>query len=211
MLFGLRLMLCLSLLLFADLFRTILCFAVPPLHLVSVSDSRRCTQQLFASGKKKKKPKDSTIAINRLAYRNYELLETIEAGVSLVGTEVKSIRMKGSMNLRDGYIKCNKKGQSTLHNVHIAKFLNAGPYFQHEEKRVRNLLLHKHEAKKLAQRTETMPGMTIVPIKAYFSDDSKVKLQIALCRGKNSRDKRATIQARDAKREENRIIKNFRA
>jgi SsrA-binding protein len=182
-----------------------------PVQPCDVSSSFRTTfeTRLHASGEKKKKTKDSTITTNRLAYRNYELLETFEAGVSLVGTEVKAIRMKGSMNLRDGYVKCNKFGQASLHNVHIAKFENAGAYFQHEEKRVRRILLHKHETRKLAQKTEN-PGMTVVPIKAYFSDNNKVKLLLALCKGKNTRDKRATIQARDAKREENRIIKTFR-
>lgn len=174
----------------------------------SLAPCRVCTHQLWA--KPKKKSNDNNIAINRLAYRNYELLETIEAGISLLGTEVKAIRMKGSMNLRDGYIKCSKLGQTTLHNVHIAKCQTAGTYFQHEEKRVRTLLLHKHEARKLAQRTDGIPGMTIVPVKAYFNKDNKVKIQVALCRGKNTRDKRATIQAREAKREESRIIKNFR-
>ena len=151
------------------------------------------------------------IAVNRLAFRNYELIDTIEAGISLLGTEVKSIRTKGSLTLRDGYVKCDKRGHATLHNVHIAKFQSAGAYFQHEETRVRTLLLHKHEARKLAQRSENIPAITIVPIRAYFSDDNKVKIQVALCRGKNARDKRATIQARESKREENRIIKNFRA
>jgi SsrA-binding protein len=185
----------------------------PSKHRVDAASrpSIRPSLQLLArSGKKKKKANDNTIAVNRLAYRNYELLETLEVGISLLGTEVKAIRAKGSVNLRDGYVKCNKFGQTTMHNVHIAKCQQAGQYFQHEERRVRTLLLHKQEARKLAQKTENLPGMTLVPIKAYFNDGNKVKLQIALCRGKNVRDKRTTIQARDAKREENRIIKTFR-
>lgn len=181
-------------------------FSAPPSARHRVNPSVTSTR---LSATKKKRPGDNIIAVNRLAYRNYELIDTLEAGVSLLGTEAKSIRMKGSMNIRDGYIKCSKYGQATLHNVHIAKFKNAGPYFQHEEMRVRTLLLHKYEARKLFQRSEN-PGMTVIPIKAYFNDAGKVKLQIALCRGKNARDKRATIQAREAKREENRIIKNFR-
>ena len=85
----------------------------------------------------------------------------------------------------------------------------AGPYFQHEERRERPLLVHKEQVRKWKQKTD-QAGMTIVPLKAYFNDDNKVKLQIALCRGKNVRDKRADIKARDLKRETGRIIKNFR-
>ena len=133
----------------------------------------------------------------------------MEAGISLKGTEVKSIR-DGKMNLRDGYVRTTKNGRGCiLYNVHIAKHSMAGEFFQHEEKRPRTLLVHKHEARRLQQRTE-QKGMTIVPIKAYFNDDNKVKLEIALCRGKNVRDKRATIKEREAKRDERRIIKSFR-
>jgi SsrA-binding protein len=161
------------------------------------------------SGKKKKKSKDTTITVNRIAYRNYEVVQTLEAGVALLGTEVKAIR-DGKMNLRDGYIRPSKNGRScVLHNVHIGKHSMAGAYFQHEEKRPRVLLVHKEEARKFLQQTEQQ-GMTIIPLKAYFSDFNMVKIQIALCRGKNVRDKRVTIKERDAKREENRIIKSFR-
>jgi SsrA-binding protein len=161
------------------------------------------------SGKKKNKSKDTTITINRIAYRNYEIVDTLEAGVALLGTEVKAIR-DGKMNLRDGYIRPSKNGRScVLHNVHIGKHSMAGAYFQHEEKRPRVLLVHKEQARKFLQQTEQQ-GMTIIPLKAYFSDFNMVKIQIALCRGKNVRDKRVTIKERDAKREENRIIKSFR-
>jgi SsrA-binding protein len=160
--------------------------------------------------KKKKGPGSNTVAVNRVAYRNYEVLDTFEAGISLLGTEVKSIR-DGKLNLRDGYVKPAKNGRScTLHNVHVGKCQYVGAeYFQHEEKRPRSLLLHKSEARKLLQQTDQM-GMTVVPLKAYWNEQNKLKIQIALCRGKNVRDKRATIQERDMKRETNRIIKNFR-
>lgn len=161
------------------------------------------------SGTKKKKPKDRTISVNRIAYRNYEILDTIEAGICLKGTEVKAIR-DGKLNLRDGYVKTSKDGRGcTLHNVHIGKHNMAGAYFQHEERRPRQLLIHKEQARKMMQQTE-QKGMTIVPIKAYFNESNLIKIQIALCRGKNVRDKRADIKERDAKREENRIIKSFR-
>lgn len=171
---------------------------------------RQCGVFLEAkSGKKKKKPKTNTIAVNRLAYRNYEIVDTLEAGISLKGSEVKSIR-DGKMNLRDGYVRPSKNGRScTLYNVHIGKHTMTSEYFQHEERRPRPLLVHKEQARRLLQQTEQQ-GMTIVPIKAYYNDDNRVKLEIALCKGKNVRDKRQTIKERDAKREERRIIKNFR-
>lgn len=161
------------------------------------------------SGKKKKKPKGNTICVNRQARRNYEIVDTLEAGISLKGTEVKSIR-DGKMNLQDAFVKVEKNGRScTLMSCHIGKHTMSGSYFQHEERRPRPLLVHKYEARKLLQKTEKS-GMTIVPLKAYFNDDNKVKIQIALARGKNVRDKRNDIKERDLKRETSRIIKNFR-
>lgn len=161
------------------------------------------------SGKKKKKPKGNTICVNRQARRNYEIVDTLEAGISLKGTEVKSIR-DGKMNLQDAFVKPEKNGRScTLMNCHIGKHTMSGSYFQHEERRPRPLLVHKYEARKLLQKTEKS-GMTIVPLKAYFNDDNKVKIQIALAKGKNVRDKRNDIKERDMKRETGRIIKNFR-
>ncbi|VEU39938.1 unnamed protein product [Pseudo-nitzschia multistriata] len=161
------------------------------------------------SGKKKKKPKGNTICVNRQARRNYEIVDTLEAGISLLGTEVKSIR-DGKMNLQDAFVKPSSNGRScTLMNCHIGKHTMSGAYFQHEERRPRPLLVHRSEARKLLQKTETT-GMTIVPLKAYFNDDNKVKIQIALAKGKNVRDKRQDIKDRDLKRETSRIIKNFR-
>lgn len=161
------------------------------------------------SGKRKKKPKTNTICVNRQARRNYEILDTLEAGIALKGTEVKSIR-DGKMNLQDAFVKCTSNGRGCiLMNCHIGKHTMTGAYFQHEERRPRPLLVHSTEARKFKSKTERT-GMTIVPLKAYFNKDSKVKLEIAICRGKNLRDKRADIKDRDIKRETSRIIKNFR-
>ena len=114
------------------------------------------------------------------------------------------------MNIRDGYVRPTKDGRSAiLYNVHIGKHSMSGSYFQHEEKRERRLLIHKQQARKYLQLTE-QKGMTIVPLKAYFSDSNKVKIEIGLCRGKNVRDKRQDIKERDAQREERLIIKSFR-
>lgn len=136
------------------------------------------------------------------------MIETLEAGISLLGTEVKSIR-DGKMNLQDAFVKTSKDGRScTLMNCHIGKHTLSGTYFQHEERRPRPLLVHAKEARKFLQETE-QKGMTIVPLKAYFNQENRVKLQIALCRGKNVRDKRADIKERDIKRETGRILKGF--
>ena len=166
--------------------------------------------RLYAKRSKKKvRPNSNVIATNRQARRNYEVIETMEAGISLLGTEVKSIR-DGKMTIRDGYIRPSKDGRSCmLYNVHIGKHSMTGEYFQHEERRERRLLVHKQQARKFLQQTEAS-GMTIVPLKAYFNDQNKVKLEIGLCKGKNVRDKRADIKNREAKREEQRIIKSFR-
>ena len=174
--------------------------APPPSHFTT-------TTLLAKSGTKKKKPRDGTISVNRIAYRNYEIIDKLEAGIALKGTEVKAIR-DGKLNLRDGYVRAIQNG-AVLYNVHIGKHNMAGEYFQHEEKRPRNLLIHKQQARKWRQQTEQQ-GMTIVPLKAYFDKKNRVKLEVALCRGKNVRDKRAAIKDRENKREASRIIKNFR-
>ena len=176
----------------------------------TTTDSYSSPALYAKKNKKKKKTPDSTVSVNRVAYRNYEIVETLEAGISLKGTEVKSIR-DGKINMRDGFVRATKNGRSChLYNVHIGKCSQVGAeYFQHDETRPRELLVHKEEARKLMQQTERQ-GMTIVPLKAYWNDRNKLKLQIGLARGKNVRDKRATIRERDVKRETNRIIKNFR-
>lgn len=181
----------------------------PCLTYPAISRTAFRTSLFAKSGKKKKKPKDGTIAQNRLAYRNYEIIDTLEAGISLKGTEVKSIR-DGKLNLRDGYCRAHRDGRGiSMFNVHIGKHSMSGEYFQHEERRVRPLLVHKEEARRLKKQTEAT-GMTMVPLKAYFNKDNKVKIQIALCRGKNTRDKRQTIKERESKREASRMMKNFR-
>ena len=178
------------------------CFPSTSTQIISITS-------LNARSKKKKKPKGNTIAVNRKARFQYEILDTLEAGIALKGTEVKSIR-DGKMNLADSFVKVSKNGRSaTLLNCHIGKHTMSGAYFQHEERRERSLLLNKSEARRLLKETE-LAGKTIIPLKAYWNDDNRVKLQIALARGKNVRDKRATIMERDNKREASRIIKNFR-
>jgi SsrA-binding protein len=175
---------------------------------MSRSMSTMTTSKKTVKSKNKSNPQKRVIALNRVARHQYHILDTYEAGIALVGTEVKSIR-DGKLNLRDGYIKSDGR-TCTLLNVHIGKYERTGNYFQHDERRPRQLLLHEYEARKLYQSTNLQPGMTIVPLRAYLNDDNRIKIEIALCRGKNVRDKRADIQERDAKREAQRIIKSFR-
>jgi len=158
-----------------------------------------------------KRPKQDyrkTIAVNRQARRNYEILDTYEAGIALVGTEVKSIR-EGKLQLRDGYVKCDARtGQCMLHNINIGKHGNTGNWANHDETRIRRLLLHKSEGRKMAAACD-QKGMTVAVLKAYFNEDNRVKIEIGVARGKNLRDKRGDIKERDLKRETRREMKNF--
>ena len=153
-----------------------------------------------------KKRSKTTIASNRLARRNYEILEDFEAGISLVGTEVKSCRA-GKCTLRDGYCRI-KDGECWLENVNIGRHEFAGGYFQHEETRPRRLLLHKREIKKLEDAV-MQRGLTIVPLSAYFNEQSYLKVSIGLARGKKLQDKREDLKQRDIKRETARQLKNI--
>eukprot|EP00967_Tisochrysis_lutea_P062386 scaffold80072_cov30-Tisochrysis_lutea.AAC.2 len=145
-----------------------------------------------------------TVAVNRLARRNYEILEEYEAGISLVGTEVKSCR-NGQMNLRDGYCAITD-GECWLENVNISPHGTTGRFFNHDERRRRRLLLHKRETRKLASMV-AQQGLTIVPLKAYFNSRSCLKVKIALARGKQSQDKRETIRRREQERDVRRQTK----
>ena len=172
--------------------------------------TRNSSTTLFmAKSKKKKKPNNSPIiSTNRQARRNYEVMTKYTAGISLLGSEIKAIR-DGKMNLSDGFVRPDNKGRGmSLCNVHIGKHTTA-EYFNHEERRVRPLLLRKEECRKLRREVE-IKGMTIVPLKAYFNDRNLVKVEIATCKGKNVRDKRNTIKDREMKRDTNRMMKNFR-
>jgi SsrA-binding protein len=113
------------------------------------------------------------------------------------------------MNLRDGFVRPDKEGRGmSLCNVHIGKHSTGSEFFNHEERRVRPLLLTKEECRKLRREID-IKGMTIVPLKAYFKG-SRVKIKVGLCKGKNQRDKRNDIKDREQKRDDNRMMKSFR-
>jgi SsrA-binding protein len=163
---------------------------------------------LKAAKKNKNVGKSPIIATNRQARRDYEVLNTYVAGISLLGSEVKAIR-DGKMNIRDGFVRPNKTDRGlSLYNTFIGKLTNS-EFFNHEERRARQLLLRKEECRKLRKEVENQ-GLTIVPLKAFFTEKNLIKIEIALCRGKNVRDKRNDIKDREAKRDNERMMKSFR-
>jgi SsrA-binding protein len=136
------------------------------------------------------------IAQNRKARHDYAVLDTYEAGVMLTGTEVKSLRL-GRASLVDGFATIDD-GEVYLRNVHIPEY-EQGSWTNHEPRRVRKLLLHKEEIARLIGKTKES-GLTLVPLSLYFSA-GKVKVELALARGKRSYDKRQDLARRDADRE----------
>jgi SsrA-binding protein len=144
----------------------------------------------------RKKDVDSTIASNRAALHNYFILERVEAGLELRGTEIKSLR-EGGANLREGYVRFGG-GEAFLVNVHISPY-ERGHSSNHEVRRERKLLLHKSEIIRLGI-TIKQKGLTLVPLRLYWKGN-RVKLEIGLGKGKRQYDKREAIAARDARRE----------
>ena len=147
----------------------------------------------------------STIAENRKAFHDFHLLETFEAGVVLLGTEVKAIR-EGRVNLRDSYARV-EDGEVFLYNVTISPYSHRG-YADHEPLRRRKLLLHRDEIRKLIGKT-VEKGMTLVPVRLYFKG-GKVKVAVSLAKGKKEYDKRETIKRRETDRETRAAVKSRR-
>ncbi len=146
--------------------------------------------------------KSYVVANNRQAYHEYFVDETVEAGVVLTGTEVKSIR-EGKVNLRGAYARI-KDDEVWLENVHIAEY-EQGTYMNHAPLRNRKLLLHRREINRLTGRIQAK-GQTLVPLKLYFKDNH-VKVELGLCRGKKLYDKREAIAERETQRELARVTK----
>ena len=155
-----------------------------------------------AAPKPEPKGNDTLLADNRKARHDYEILETLEAGLALLGTEVKAIR-EGRVNLRDSYAVV-EKGEVWALNIHISPYSHRG-YADHEPLRKRKLLLHKAEIRKLIGRT-VEKGLTLVPLRMYFTH-GKVKMAIGLAKGKKAHDKRDTIKKREADRETRAAVK----
>lgn len=140
---------------------------------------------------------------NKKAYFDYEILEEIESGIVLTGTEIKSIR-KSNVNLKDSYAVI-RNGEVYLLNMHISEY-KEGNIFNHDEKRTRKLLLHKKEILKLRDKIE-LNGNTLIPLKLYFKGN-KVKILLGLAKGKKTYDKRESIKERDIAREIKKEMKN---
>ena len=159
----------------------------------------------MAKAKTAREEAQKIIADNRKASHDYHLIETFEAGVALLGTEVKSIR-EGGANLRDSYARI-EGGEVWIYNVHINPYSHRG-YADHEPTRKRKLLLHRQEIRKLIGRTVER-GMTLVPTRMYFKN-GHVKVAIGLAKGKQDHDKRETIKRREADRETRAAVKERR-
>jgi len=147
---------------------------------------------------------DATIAENRRAHFDYHIEETFEAGIALLGTEVKSLRL-GQCSIAEAYI--GPKGNDiALFNCYIGEYQQAGHHLQHEPRRIRTLLLHRKQINKLVGSV-TREGYTIAPIKMYFDGKGRAKLLIGLAKGKKNYDKREDIKKRDWGREKQRLMK----
>jgi SsrA-binding protein len=153
----------------------------------------------------KKKVAAGDVATNRQARHRYHLLDKWEAGLVLTGTEAKSLR-DGKAQLKDGYAAV-RDGELWLHNVHIPPYAPASRE-NHEPERSRKLLLHRREIERMIDRTREK-GLTIVPTRLYFSG-GRAKVEIALAKGKDVGDKRATIKERELKREMDRSLRRGR-
>ena len=147
----------------------------------------------------------ANIAENRKAFHDYHILEDYEAGIVLLGTEVKSIR-EGRVNLRDSFARV-ENGEVFLYNVNISPYSHRG-YADHEPLRQRKLLLRRDEIRKLIGRT-IEKGMTLVPLRMYFKN-GRVKVAVGLAKGKKDYDKRETIKRRETDRETRAAIKSRR-
>ena len=147
----------------------------------------------------------TNIAENRKAFHDYHILDTWEAGMVLLGTEVKSIR-EGRVNLRDSFARI-ERGEVWLYNVNISSYSHRG-YADHEPLRQRKLLMHRDEIRKLIGKT-TERGMTIVPTRMYYKS-GRVKVEVGLAKGKKDYDKRDAIKKRDTDRETRAAIKSRR-
>ena len=152
---------------------------------------------------KKDAPKRRDAAVNRRARFNYEIGQVFEAGIALSGTEVKSLR-EGKSNIADAYAG-EKGGELWLFNAYIPEYLQANR-FNHETRRPRKLLLHKREISRLVGAVDR-EGMTIVPLKMYFNEKGRAKVELAIARGKKLHDKRDTMKKADMKRDIDRAMR----
>ena len=149
---------------------------------------------------------EKTISLNRQASHEYFILEKIEAGIVLDGGEIKSLR-GGNCSLKDSFCTI-EGGEVFVRNIHIAVYEKAGAYNVKDSKRPRKLLLHKEEIIKLKAKINEK-GLTAVPLRVYFKN-ALVKVELGVCRGKHTYDKKRSLMEKDVKRETERTLKNYR-
>lgn len=148
---------------------------------------------------------DKVICLNRAASHEYFILERIEAGIALDGGEVKSLRM-GNCNLKDSFCSVYN-GEMLIRNMFISVYDKATAFNEKNARRDRKLLLHRTEILKLKEKVE-QKGLTLVPLKMYFKN-ALIKIELGLCRGKHTYDKKQSLKEKDLKREKERIMKNY--
>jgi len=161
---------------------------------------------IFSMTAGKTKNKSGAVAVNKKAHFNYELLEKFEAGIKLVGTEVKSLR-DGQADLQGSYARL-EDGQCWLYGTNIAPYKQAS-YENHEPLRRRKLLMHKSELRKIQVKLDQR-GFTLVPLKIYFNSRGLAKVQMALAKGKHRYDKRKAISEREQKKRVDKELKKYR-
>lgn len=149
---------------------------------------------------------DKTICCNRAASHEYFILDKIEAGIVLEGSEVKSLRL-GNANLKDSFCMV-QNGELFIKNMHIAIYDKSGAFNTKDSRRDRKLLLHRDEIVKLKAKVE-QKGLTLVPLRIYFKQ-SLIKTELGLCQGKHTYDKKRSLMEKDVKREKEREIKNYK-
>lgn len=159
----------------------------------------------MASKKKKSGNAPGVLASNRKAFRDYHVLDKLEAGIELRGTEVKSIR-QGHVRIDEAYVQA-KNGQAEMHQMTVQPY-DHGNIFNHDPTRPRRLLLHKQEIQRLESKIAEK-GLTLVPLKVYLKN-GRVKVEIALCKGKDTVDKRETLKKKSADLEARRAMRNAR-
>jgi SsrA-binding protein len=147
------------------------------------------------------------VARNKKAYHDYHIDSNLEAGMVLSGPEVKSLRA-GKANLKDGYVKINNRGEAILHNVHISVYSHA-THNPNDPLRTRKLLLHKRELRKLIGKLREK-GLALIPLKIYFNEKGKAKVELGLARGKREYDKRAALKEKQSDREIDRAMRHNR-
>lgn len=152
----------------------------------------------------KKQDNKKTIATNKRARHDYEIEETLEAGVALTGTEVKSLR-EGRASLAQAFVSVDKRGEMWLENANIPEYLD-GTWTNHAPRRKRKLLLHKRQMVKWGRAVEAK-GEALVPLSLYFNEDGRVKVEVALARGKKEYDKRAALKEAEDKRAMQRALR----